>query len=255
MALPTLVLVHGGGLAADSWELTVDEIHRQEPRLTVVTLDMPGRRNKPADLVRLTIADYVDSLVGDIERAALKNIVIVGHSMGGMMLPGVVTRLGTARVREMIFAAAFVPPEGMSIVDSSPWLIERIARRIAEKGVPTETPKWLARFTYVNGVPPRRRRFLSGKLCAESPRILTEKVSWRGMPDDIQRTWIMTLRDRALSPKVQRKYIEAVGGVQTLIEIDTCHCLMVSEPELLAETLVERCRLHAGTADQQHPVT
>jgi hypothetical protein len=41
--------------------------------------------------------------------------------------------------------------------------------------------------------------------------------------------------------------------VQTLIEIDTCHCLMVSEPERLAETLVERCRLYAASADQQLP--
>jgi hypothetical protein len=31
MALPDLVLVHGGGLAADSWELTVEEIHRLVP--------------------------------------------------------------------------------------------------------------------------------------------------------------------------------------------------------------------------------
>jgi hypothetical protein len=30
--------------------------------------------------------------------------------------------------------------------------------------------------------------------------------------------------------------------VQTLIEIDTCHCLMVSEPERLAEILVGRCQ-------------
>jgi hypothetical protein len=43
---------------------------------------------------------------------------------------------------------------------------------------------------------------------------------------------------------VQRKNIEALGGVQTLIEIDTCHCLMVSEPERLAEILVERCRVY-----------
>lgn len=38
MALPVLVLVHGGGLAADSWELTVDEIHRFVTELTVVTV-------------------------------------------------------------------------------------------------------------------------------------------------------------------------------------------------------------------------
>jgi pimeloyl-ACP methyl ester carboxylesterase len=61
---------------------------------------------------------------------------------------------------------------------------------------------------------------------------------------DIPRTWILTRRDRALAPKVQRKYIEALGGVRTLIEVDTCHMVMVSEPERLASILVERCRLY-----------
>jgi pimeloyl-ACP methyl ester carboxylesterase len=245
MAPPALVLVHGGGMAANSWDLVVEEIHRLAPGLTVLALDMPGRRNKPGDLQDMTIADYVDSLVGDIERAELEDIVIVGHSMGGMMLPGVATRLGAARVREMIFAAAFLPPEGTSIVDSSPLLIAQVARRIAKKNVPTETPKWMARFVFMNGIPSHRRRFMTGKLYAESLRILTEKVSRRGMPSEIPRTWILTRRDRALAPKVQRNYIEALGGVQTLIEMDTCHLMMISEPERLASILVERCRLHA----------
>ncbi|HEY2504844.1 MAG TPA: alpha/beta fold hydrolase [Mycobacterium sp.] len=85
MALPALVLVHGGGLAADSWELTVAEIHRLAPELTVLTVDLPGRRYKPGDLREMTIADFVDSLA--------------------------------VRVREMIFAAAFLPPEGTSLVE------------------------------------------------------------------------------------------------------------------------------------------
>src|SRR5271163_2534360 len=173
MALPTLILVHGGGLAADSWELTVDEIHRLAPELTVLALDMPGRRDKPGDLREMTIADYVDSLVGDIESAGLDDILIVGHSMGGMMLPGVVTKLGAARVREMIFAAAFLPPVGTSFVDGSTWLIARVARGIAKKNVPTETPQWIARFVFMNGIPSHRRRFMAGKLYAESLRILT----------------------------------------------------------------------------------
>jgi pimeloyl-ACP methyl ester carboxylesterase len=105
----------------------------------VRALDMPGRRNKPGDLREMTIAEYVNSLVGDIESAGLEDIVIVGHSMGGMTLPGVATKLGAARVREMIFAAAFLPPEGTSIVDSSPWLLARIARRNVKKSVPSES--------------------------------------------------------------------------------------------------------------------
>lgn len=245
MAPPGLVLVHGGGLAADSWDLTVEEIHRLAPELTVLALDMPGRRNKPGDLREMTIADYVESLVGDIESAGLEDIVIVGHSMGGLMLPGLVTKLGAARVREMIFAAAFLPPEGTSIVEGSPWLIGTVAGRIAQKNVPTPTPNWMARFVFMNGVPSHRRRFMAGKLYAESLRILTEKVSRRGMPVDIPRTWILTRRDRTVAPKVQREYIEGLGGVQTLIEIDTCHMVTVSEPERLAQILVERCRLYA----------
>jgi hypothetical protein len=64
------------------------------------------------------------------------------------------------------------------------------------------------------------------------------------MPDDIPRTWILARRDRALSVKSQLRGIEAIGGVQTLIAVDICHCLMVSEPARLAEILVERCRLY-----------
>ncbi len=245
MALPALVLVHGGGLAADSWDLTVDEIHRLAPELTVLALDMPERRGKPGDLRELTIADYVDSLFGDIESAGLDDIVIVGHSVAGVMVPGVVTKLGAARVREMVLAAAFVPPEGAAIADTITGPAAPLARRGAKTGRIRETPKWLVRFAFLNGVPRTRRRFMAGKLHAESPRILAENVSRQGMPEEVPRTWILTLRDRALSVSLQRKGIDAIGGVQTLIEMDTCHCMMVSEPERLAEILVERCRLRS----------
>ena len=69
MALPALVLVHGGGLAANSWELTINEIRRLTPELTVLAVDLPGRCAKPGDLFTVKIADFVDSVVGDIEDA------------------------------------------------------------------------------------------------------------------------------------------------------------------------------------------
>jgi hypothetical protein len=59
-----LWFLNKGELAADSWELTIEEIHRLAPELTLLALDMPGPRNKPGDLWEMTIADYVDSLVG-----------------------------------------------------------------------------------------------------------------------------------------------------------------------------------------------
>ena len=210
----------------------------------MLAVDLPGRCGKPGDLLTATVADFVESVVDDIEHAGLDDIVLVGHSMAGLTTPGVVGKLGSARVREMVFAAAFVPPEGNSLVDTLTGPFALTARRNAKRGGLSQTPSLGIRFAYLNGVPRERRKFIVGKVYPESARILGERVSRREMPVDVPRTWILTRRDRALAPKVQRKYIEALGGVQTLIEVDTCHMLMVSEPELLAGILIERCRLY-----------
>jgi pimeloyl-ACP methyl ester carboxylesterase len=241
---PALVLVHGGAHAADCWDLTVDEIARLAPNLTVLAVDLPGRRGKPGNLATDTVDDRVDSVVADIEAAGLDRIVIVAHSLGGVTAPGVVTRLGASRVCEMVFATAFVPPEGTAVVDTLSGPFAPLARRGARTGRVGTLPVMMAQWVFLNGASRSARQFLSRRLYAESPRVATEPVSRAGMPE-VPRTWILTLRDRALSVESQRRSIAAVGGVQTVIEVDTCHDLMVTEPTRLAEILIERCRRYA----------
>jgi pimeloyl-ACP methyl ester carboxylesterase len=245
MTLPAVVLVHGGQHAGDCWDLTVDEIRRLAPEVTVLAVDLPGRRGNPGDLKTSTIASWVDSVVSDIEDAGIDELVIVGHSMAGISVPGVVEKLGTSRVREMILAAAFVPPDGFAIVDTLPGPLGRYARRYIEKGGVATLPNSLATWVFCNGMSREQRRFNIERFYAEGPAVVVEKVNRAGLPDDVPRTWILTLRDRALSLRSQRESIAALGGVQTVVPMDTCHNLMVSEPVLLAETLVERCRLYA----------
>ncbi len=245
MALPALVLVHGGQHAGDCWEPTVDEIHRQAPELAVLAIDLPGRRGKPGDLRTATIADWVDSLVSDIEGAGIDDLVIVGHSMAGLTVPGVVRKLGSPRVREMILAAAFVPPHGSAVVDTLPGVLGRYARRYIDKGGVATLPNTLALFAFCNGMTRAQRKFSVDRFYAEGPAVVVEKVDRDGMPDDVPRTWILTLRDRALSQGSQHRSIAALGGVHTLIPMDTCHNLMVSAPKRLAEILIERCRRYA----------
>jgi hypothetical protein len=90
-----------------------------------------------------------------------------------------------------------------------------------------------------------QRDFALTRIYAESRRVILEPVDRRDLPTEVPRTWIMTLRDRALSSRQQRGCIEALGGVDTMICIDTCHNLMYSEPKRLAEILIERCRYRA----------
>jgi pimeloyl-ACP methyl ester carboxylesterase len=249
MALPALVLVHGAQHAADCWDPTVAQIQRLDPELTVLAVDLPGRRGKPGDLATARIDDWVDSVVADIDDAGLDEVVIVGHSMAGLTVPGVVAKLGSERVREMILAAAFVPPQGTAFVDTIPgalgWYARRESAANARKGKPATMPTAWAVFTFCNGMTRAQRQFVRERFYPESPTVVLEKVDRSGMPAAVARTWILTGRDRTLSVETQRRCIEALGGVQTLIDLDTCHDLMVSESERLAEILVERSRLYA----------
>src|SRR5271154_3168868 len=96
------------------------------------------------------------------------------------------------------------------------------------------------------GLTGAQRRFTLTRLHPEAATIITEPVDRSDLPDDVPRTWILTLRDQALFRRVQLRSIAALGGVQTLIPVDTCHDLMISEPALLAEILIERCQLRSA---------
>jgi pimeloyl-ACP methyl ester carboxylesterase len=246
MTLPGLVLVHGGAHAADCWDLTVDELRRQAPDLPVLAIDLPGRAGKPGELAALSIGDCVDSVVADIDDAGLRDVVVCGHSMAGVIVPNVVTKLGAPRVREMILACAFVPPQGTSVLDTLGGPLGSYARRAARaRNIPVEMPRLAARLAFCNGMTRQQRQFLLPRICGESIRLVTGKVDRGALPADVPLTWILTLRDHSLSARTQRKSIDVLGGVQTLIPVDTCHDLMVSEPERLAEILVERCRRYS----------
>jgi len=245
MDLPALVLVHGGAHAGDCWDLVVAELACHEPGLRVLAVDLPGRGRNPADPATATIAGWVDSVVAEVEGASLGDVVIVGHSLGGLTVPGVVARLGAARVREMILAAAFIPPQGSSVVDTLGGPLAPLARvgaRIPSAGV---IPSAAARLTFWNTMSAERQRYALTRLHPESARVITERVDRSDLPAEVSRTWIMTLRDRALSPRQQQRCIKSLGGVDTLVFIDTCHDLMYSDPERLAAILLERCRFRA----------
>jgi len=246
MALPGLVLVHGGAHASDCWDLTIAELGFQAAELRTLAVDLPGRANKPADMATVSITDCVNSAVADIEDAGLGDVVVVGHSLAGVTVPGIVAKLGAARVREMILLAAFVPPQGCSVADTLRGPLAPLARTATWMPKSFPMPTAAARFAFCNGMTRQQRKLVLSRLCLESPNIIVEPVDRSDMPDDVPRTWIMTLRDRALSARQQLTAIESLGGVDTMICVNGCHDVMFSEPKLLATILADRCRLRSS---------
>lgn len=244
MAWPGLVLVHGGAHAADCWDLTGAELARGTPELPVLAVDLPGRGGRPADLAAVTITDWVNSAVADINDAGFNEVVVVGHSMGGLTVPGIVARLGAARVREMILLAAFVPPQGSSVVDALRGPLAPLARSAGRIRRSVPMPRALALFAFCNGMTPEQRELALSRLCLESPNVIFEPADRGDLPGEVPRTWIMTLADRAVSQRQQLDAIESLGGVDTMLCVDACHDVMFSHPRWLATTLADRCRAY-----------
>ena len=68
--------------------------------------------------------------------------MIAGHSMAGVTVPGVVAKLGSARVREMVLVTAFVPRQGQAIVDTFGGPLAAIARMPREAADRSRFPAW-----------------------------------------------------------------------------------------------------------------
>ena len=106
------VFIHGGGSTARFWDRLLPHLDR--PALAV---DLPGRNGKPADFATLSVDDEVASVLADVEAAdAAEPIIIVAHSSGGLVVPGVVAGLGD-RVAHVVLSAALVPAEGGRGID------------------------------------------------------------------------------------------------------------------------------------------
>ncbi|WP_326835112.1 alpha/beta hydrolase [Amycolatopsis rhabdoformis] len=81
-----------------------------------VALTLPGLAAGD-DARELRLADAVTHLVTEIERRDLTDVVLVGHSWGGVPIAGAVPRLG-GRLRRIVFVSAFVPRAGESMADA-----------------------------------------------------------------------------------------------------------------------------------------
>ncbi|EHB45707.1 alpha/beta hydrolase [Mycolicibacterium rhodesiae JS60] len=102
--MATFALIHGSWHGAWCWELLIPELERRGHRVTAVDL--------PSDDPAATFEDYADVAVTALDGA--DDLVVVGHSLGGLTIPLVAQR---RPVRRLIYLAALVPEVGSSFVD------------------------------------------------------------------------------------------------------------------------------------------
>lgn len=155
-AKPTFVIVHGawGG----SWAFRRVEALLREKGCIVYRPSLTGQGER-VHLASSTVglSTHIEDVVNVIRFEDLKDVILVGHSYGGMVITGVADRVPD-RIRRLIYLDAFVPNDGES-VDSltnatAGWLKPMIQGDYIvppwvkpEQPVPKDVPQPLKTFT------------------------------------------------------------------------------------------------------------
>jgi pimeloyl-ACP methyl ester carboxylesterase len=111
----TFVIVHGATAGGWEWKRTGKFLTDDGHTVYRVTLTGLGERmhlNSP----EIDLQTHINDVVNTILFEDLHDVVLTGHSYGGMVITGVMDRI-PERIRHVIFLDAAVPDDGMSIWD------------------------------------------------------------------------------------------------------------------------------------------
>ena len=122
----TFVLVHGAWHGGWCWSRVAPLLRGAGYPVFAPTLTGLGER-----LHLLTPQVDLDTHVRDItsllDYEDLHNVILVGHSYGGMVISGVAETAGT-RLAQLVYLDAFLPENGKALKDYSPIDLEGLAR-------------------------------------------------------------------------------------------------------------------------------
>jgi pimeloyl-ACP methyl ester carboxylesterase len=111
----TLVLVHGATAGAWEWKRTGKFLSDDGHIVYRATLTGLGERMH-LNSTNVDLQTHINDVVNLILFEDLRDIVLTGHSYGGMVITGVMDRV-PERIKHVVFLDAAVPDDGMSLWD------------------------------------------------------------------------------------------------------------------------------------------
>jgi pimeloyl-ACP methyl ester carboxylesterase len=240
--MSTYVLVHGAWHTGA--ELEPVAVHLREAGHAVFTPTIAG--NRPGDVKTSGLEDAIQSIVDYLIENALSDVILLGHSYGGMVITGVADRV-PERLRRLIYWVAFVPNNGDALVDMVPpdrvAIFEALAAGRGDGSVLLPFPVWREAFINDADLETATRAY---ELLNPHPfRTFTDKISLRTNPAEmaLAKSYLVCSEDTALPhsawwhPRLSEKL-----GLFRLVQTSGSHELCFSDPARLAKAILEAGR-------------
>ena len=234
--MSTFVLVHGGAHGGWCYQRVTSRLRQAGHEVYAPTLTGLGERSHLVG-PQVDLELHIQDVVAVLGYEDLEDVILVGHSYGGMVITGVADR-AAARVGKLVYLDAANPKNGESLVDVAGPVIEmtRPAGQVIDGVELVLLPSPDAGMLY--GVTdPYDLAWMAARLsghpwkCFEQKLELLNESEFSKIPQyHIVCTSTLAARDPHLMDEAR-----AAGR---LWEIDTGHDLMITEPQRVSEALL-----------------
>lgn len=241
----TFVLVHGANLGGWCWDKVRSILETNGYNVLTPTLDLSGSASLSA---------HIDAVAGLMTGHDLSDVILGGHSYGGMVITGVADRL-KPRLTRLVYLDAAVPRDGDDFASQVPGLSaaeveerRRFFRSLSPDGI------WLL-------PPPLHLVGITDPetIAAITPRLVPHPLAtWfepvlfaDGGADGVPKTYVLaTHPPTQIMGYPRHGEVAQSGGEWTFRGIRAGHAMMLAAPEQTAELLLEAAGSEQGGPSQ-----
>jgi pimeloyl-ACP methyl ester carboxylesterase len=240
--MATYVLVHGAWHTGKELEPAAAAIRAAGHSPFTPTI----KGNRPGDPKTVGLAEAIRSIVDYLAENGLKDVILVGHSYGGMIITGVADQ-APDRIRRLVYWNAFVPNNDESLNDMVPpqyvKLFDAVAAERGDGSVVLPFPIW--REAFINDADLETAQRAYDVLNPHPFKTFTDKISLKVNPAEmtVAKSYVNCTEDTSLPhhypwhPRLSQKL-----GLFRLVQVPGSHELCFSNPTRLARAIVDAGR-------------
>jgi len=236
------VLIHGAWHTGAEMEAVAAHLRKDGHHVHCPTI---AGNNAGDDRSKVGLEEAIASIANYIESKGLKDVRLVGHSYGGMIISGVADRLAD-RIKRLVYINAFVPLNGECLNDMVPphyiGLFDAVA---GANNNAVMLPFEIWRESFINDADFALAKSAFDKLNPHAYRTFTDKIKLSKQLAEMQigKSYVNCQQDTAMPhshpwhPRLSERL-----GLFRLVECPGSHEMFFSNPARLAQAILEARR-------------
>ena len=234
----TYVLVHGAWQAPYVWNTVRTNLENKGNQVIVVELPGHGKDNTPT--YTLSIDAYRDKVIEAIA-ATNGKVILVGHSMAGMVITSVAEKV-PHKISKLVYIGAFLPVSGQSLAElamSDPG--SKLGNSLVESAdrLTLDVKSDSLSYLFINDGSQSDKELVAANYRAEPAIPFTNKITLTNENfGSVEKVYIKTLQDLVISPALQDRMI-ASARITSVYTVSTSHSPFLAQPNAISQLLLE----------------